>query len=155
MVEAETPEVDLYGIRRPSPGSKDAVLNKYSQKVTQGEGQGAAQAMLLAAGLTLQDLDKAQVGISSVWWEGNPCNMHLLDFGKLVKQSCQAAGLIGLQFNTVGISDGIAMGTQGMRFSLPSREIISDSIEAVTVGQGYDANVSVSGFLIAVQDHRR
>lgn len=84
--------------------------------------------MLHAAGLTLEDLNKPQVGISSVWFEGNPCNTHLLKLGQRVKEGCTAAGLVGLQFNTIGISDAITMGGAGMRYSLPSRDLIADSI---------------------------
>ena len=90
-------------------------------------------------------MHKAQVGISSVWFEGNPCNMHLLGLSELVKESVAKAGLLGLRFNTVGVSDGISMGTTGMRFSLQSREVIADSIETVMNGQWYDANVSIPG----------
>ncbi|PWN42335.1 putative dihydroxy-acid dehydratase [Ceraceosorus guamensis] len=138
------------------------ILNKHSRLITQSEARGASQAMLHAAGLTVEDLDKPQVGISSVWWEGNPCNMHLRTFGDAIKKSCQEAGLVGLQFNTIGISDAISMGTPGMRYSLASREVIADSIEAVTMGQYYDANISVvgcdknpPGALIAAMRHNR
>lgn len=107
-------------------------LNSHSRLITQPKSQGASQAMLMATGLSWSDLDKAQVGICSVWYEGNPCNMHLLDLGKRVKKSIAATNeLVGFQFNTVGVSDGISMGTPGMSFSLPSREIIADSIETV------------------------
>jgi dihydroxy-acid dehydratase len=101
--------------------------------------------MLYATGLTLEDMDKAQVGISSVWYSGNPCNMHLLDLNHLVKKGVEKAGLIGYQFNTVGVSDAISMGTKGMRFSLQSRDLIADSIETVMGGQWYDANISIPG----------
>lgn len=156
-------EVALHPMPARENGSKEGIiLNKYSCEVTQGAEKGAAQAMLYAAGLSIEDLNKPQIGISSVWWEGNPCNMHLLEFGKLVKQGCQNAGLIGLQFNTIGISDGITMGSQGMRFSLPSRDLIADSIESVMVGQCYDANVSIvgcdknpPGALMAAMRHNR
>ena len=93
-------------------------LNKYSSHVTQPKSQGASQAMLYATGLTEQDMHKAQVGIGSVWFEGNPCNMHLLKLAEAVKEGVTAAGLVGMRFNTVGVSDGISMGTEGMSFSL-------------------------------------
>lgn len=90
-------------------------------------------------------MNKAQVGISSVWYSGNPCNMHLLDLSNRVKESVQKAGLAGFQFNTIGVSDGISMGTEGMRYSLQSRDLIADSIETVMGGQWYDANISLPG----------
>ena len=120
-------------------------LNKISSFITQSADKGAAQSMLHACGLTVEDLDKPQIGISSMWWEGNPCNTHLLDFGKLVKQGCEAAGLVGLQNNTVGVSDAITMGGPGMQYSLPSRELIADSIETITMAQYHDGNVSLPG----------
>lgn len=101
--------------------------------------------MLYATGLTETDLNKPQVGISSVWYEGNPCNMHLLDLSQVVRDSVHKAGLVPFRFNTIGVSDGISMGTTGMRYSLQSREIIADSIETVMNGQWYDANVSLPG----------
>jgi dihydroxy-acid dehydratase len=101
--------------------------------------------MLYATGLSEEDMNKAQVGISSVWYEGNPCNMHLLDLSTLVRDSVRAAGLVGYRFNTIGVSDGISMGTTGMRYSLQSREIIADSIETVMQGQWYNANISLPG----------
>mmetsp|Transcript_4140 Transcript_4140/g.26160 ORF Transcript_4140/g.26160 Transcript_4140/m.26160 type:complete len:582 (-) Transcript_4140:452-2197(-) len=120
-------------------------LNKYSSHVTQPKSQGASQAMLYATGLQPEDLDKAQVGISSVWYEGNPCNMHLMDLAEEVKKGVEEAGLVGYRFNTIGVSDGISMGTSGMSYSLQSREIIADSIETVMGAQWYDANVSLPG----------
>ena len=120
-------------------------LNKYSARVTQPKAQGAAQAMLYGAGLTEADMDKAQVGISSIWYEGNTCNMHLLDLAERVKEGVQAAGLIGFRFNSIGVSDGISMGTSGMSYSLQSRELIADSIESVMGAQWYDANISLPG----------
>jgi len=120
-------------------------LNKTSERITQPRAQGASQAMLHAAGLTKEDMTKAQVGISSVWYEGNPCNMHLLSLGAEVKKGVQDAGLIGLQFNTIGVSDGISMGTKGMSYSLQSRDLIADSIETVMGGQWHDANISIPG----------
>jgi dihydroxy-acid dehydratase len=101
--------------------------------------------MLYATGMSEEDMNKAQVGISSVWYSGNPCNMHLLDLNNKVNEGVKRAGLIGMQFNTIGVSDGISMGTKGMRYSLQSREIIADSIETVMNGQWYDANISIPG----------
>ncbi|KAG6287550.1 hypothetical protein E4U09_006080 [Claviceps aff. purpurea] len=123
----------------------DNQLNKTSSNITQPKSQGASQAMLYATGLSEDDMNKAQVGISSVWYEGNPCNMHLMDLSKVVRESVAKAGLIPYRFNTIGVSDGISMGTSGMRYSLQSREIIADSIETVMNGQWYDANISLPG----------
>ncbi|KAL9074685.1 MAG: hypothetical protein Q9161_002053 [Pseudevernia consocians] len=120
-------------------------LNKVSQHVTQPKSQGASQAMLYATGLEPSDMSKAQVGISSVWYSGNPCNMHLLDLNHRVKEGVERTGLIGYQFNTIGVSDAISMGTKGMRYSLQSRDLIADSIETVMGGQWYDANISIPG----------
>ena len=120
-------------------------LNQVSQHVTQPKSQGASQAMLYATGLEPSDMSKAQVGISSVWYSGNPCNMHLLDLNHRVKEGVERQGLIGYQFNTVGVSDAISMGTKGMRYSLQSRDLIADSIETVMGGQWYDANISIPG----------
>ncbi|KAF2220165.1 dihydroxy-acid dehydratase-like protein [Elsinoe ampelina] len=123
---------------------KDA-LNKTSRFITKPKSQGASQAMLYATGFTEEDMDKAQVGISSVWYSGNPCNMHLLDLNNRVNEGVKRAGLKGMQFNTIGVSDGISMGTKGMRYSLQSRDLIADSIETVMSGQWYDANISIPG----------
>ncbi|KAJ5754158.1 uncharacterized protein N7511_008311 [Penicillium nucicola] len=123
----------------------DKALNKVSRNITQPKSQGASQAMLYAVGLTEKDMDKAQVGISSVWFNGNPCNMHLLDLNNKVRQGVQDQDLIGFQFNTVGVSDAISMGTTGMRYSLQSRDLIADSVETVMGGQWYDANISIPG----------
>jgi dihydroxy-acid dehydratase len=120
-------------------------INRFSARITQPKSQGASQAMLYATGMTDEDLAKAQVGIASVWYEGNPCNMHLLGLADKVKEGVEAAGLHGMRFNTIGISDGISMGTEGMSFSLQSRDLIADSIETVTRGQWYDANISIPG----------
>ena len=120
-------------------------LNSYSSRITQPKSQGASQAMLYGTGMTDADMDKAQVGISSIWYEGNTCNMHLLDLAAKVKEGVQAAGLVGMRFNTIGVSDGISMGTDGMSFSLQSRDLIADSIETVMSGQWYDANISIPG----------
>ncbi|KAI7332599.1 putative dihydroxy-acid dehydratase [Hortaea werneckii] len=123
----------------------DEGLNKVSSTITQPIAQGASQAQLYATGLNEADLKKAQVGISSVWFSGNPCNMHLLDLNHAIKKSVQNAGLVGMQFNTIGVSDGMSMGTKGMRYSLQSRDIIADSIETMMCGQWYDANISIPG----------
>ena len=120
-------------------------LNRTSRRITEPKSQGASQAMLYATGLTEEDLGKAQVGIASMWFEGNPCNMHLLALAERVKQGVQAAGLVGYRFNTIGVSDGISMGTEGMSYSLQSRDLIADSIETVMCAQWYDANVSLPG----------
>ncbi len=120
-------------------------LNKYSSRITQPKSQGASQAMLYATRLTPEDLNKPQVGIASVWFEGNPCNMHLLDLAAKVREGVQAAGMVGMRFNTVGVSDGISMGTDGMSFSLQSRDLIADSIETIMGGQWYDGNISLPG----------
>lgn len=121
------------------------VKNKYSRQVTQDPTQPAAQAMLHAIGLTNEDLKKPQIGIVSTGFEGNPCNMHLNGLAKLVKDGINTDELIGLIFNTIGVSDGISMGTPGMRYSLPSRDLIADSIETVVNAQSYDGLVSVVG----------
>lgn len=119
--------------------------NKYSSRITQQKSQGASQAMLYATGMTEADMDKPQVGIASVWYEGNPCNMHLLDLAQATKEGMAAAGMVGLRFNTIGVSDGISMGTDGMSYSLQSRDLIADSIETVMAAQWYDANISIPG----------
>ena len=119
--------------------------NKYSSHITEPKSQGASQAMLYATGLSDEDLQKPQVGISSVWYEGNSCNMHLLQLAEKVKEGVRAAGLVAYRFNTIGVSDGIAMGTDGMSFSLQSRDLIADSIETVMSAQWYDANISIPG----------
>lgn len=129
----------------PETESMAQKLNKISERITQPRAQGASQAMLYATGLKEQDLSKAQVGIGSVWYDGNPCNMHLLDLADEVKIGVQEAGLVGMRFNTVGVSDGISMGTRGMSYSLQSRDLIADSIETIMGGQWYDANISIPG----------
>lgn len=121
------------------------ILNKYSQQVTQDPSQPAAQAMLHAIGLSDEDLKKPQVGIVSTGYEGNPCNMHLNDLAVLVKKGTLQNDLVGLIFNTIGVSDGISMGTPGMRYSLPSRDVIADSIEVVVNAQSYDSLVTIVG----------
>ncbi|MCB9040377.1 MAG: dihydroxy-acid dehydratase [Lewinellaceae bacterium] len=124
------------------PGTE---LNKYSKRITQDDTLPGAQAMLYGVGLTEEDMKKAQVGIVSTGWEGNTCNMHLNGLASQVKQGVQDAGLIGLIFHTIGVSDGMSMGTSGMRYSLPSRDIIADSIETVASAQWYDAIAAVVG----------
>jgi len=119
--------------------------NRYSARITQPKSQGASQAMLYGTGLTEADMHKPQVGIASVWYEGNTCNMHLLRLADKVKEGVTAAGLVGMRFNTVGVSDGISMGTEGMSYSLQSRDLIADSIETVMGAQWYDANISIPG----------
>ncbi|KAF2247515.1 dihydroxy-acid dehydratase-like protein [Trematosphaeria pertusa] len=122
-------------------------LNKYSSTLTNAHDFPGAQAMLYAAGVPSKEAMKTQphVGIASVWWEGNPCNMHLLDLGKEIKASCQKDGMLAWQYNTIGVSDGITMGGEGMRFSLQTREIIADSIETVTCAQHHDACIAIPG----------
>jgi dihydroxy-acid dehydratase len=120
-------------------------LNKYSHVVTQDPTQPAAQAMLHGIGLTREDFNKAIVGIASTGYEGNPCNMHLNDLAKLVKQGTINEDVVGLIFNTIGVSDGISMGTPGMRFSLPSRDLIADSMETVVQAMSYDGLITVVG----------
>ena len=114
-------------------------LNKHSSRLTQDESQPASQAMLYAVGLTDEDMQKAQIGIASTGYDGNPCNMHLNNLAAEVKVESNIAGLVGLGFNTIGVSDGISMGTSGMNYSLASRDIIADSIETVMNAQSYDA----------------
>ncbi|MDX1332913.1 MAG: dihydroxy-acid dehydratase, partial [Robiginitalea sp.] len=120
-------------------------LNKYSKNITQDPTQPAAQAMLYAIGLTEEDLHKPLVGIASTGYEGNPCNMHLNDLALSVKEGTEEADLVGLIFNTIGVSDGISMGTYGMRYSLPSRDVIADSVETVVQAMNYDGLVTVVG----------
>jgi dihydroxy-acid dehydratase len=122
-----------------------AQLNKYSSHITQPETQGSSQAMLYATGMSEADMQKAQVGIASMWFEGNPCNMHLLDLAAEVKKGVEEAGLVGMRFNTIGVSDGISMGTDGMSYSLQSRDLIADSIESVMCAQWYDACIVLPG----------
>ena len=121
------------------------VLNRYSSRITQPRSQGASQAMLLGTGLQPGDLDKPQVGIASMWYEGNTCNMHLNTLAAKVREGVVAAGMVGMRFNSIGVSDGISMGTEGMSYSLPSRDIIADSLETVMHAQWYDALVAIPG----------
>ena len=120
-------------------------LNKYSSRITGPQSQGASQAMLYGVGLTDEDMGKAQVGIGNVWFEGNTCNMHLNQLSAKVKEGVEAAGLVGLRFTTIGVSDGISMGTEGMSYSLQSRDLIADSIETVMRAHWYDANIALPG----------
>lgn len=120
-------------------------LNRTSRRITEPASQGASQAMLYATGLTESDMARAQVGIASMWYEGNSCNMHLDQLAARTKEGVAAAGLVGMRFNTIGVSDGIAMGTEGMSYSLQSRDLIADSIETVMHAQWYDANISIPG----------
>ncbi|MFY8222818.1 MAG: dihydroxy-acid dehydratase [Pirellulales bacterium] len=122
-----------------------AALNRYSSRITQPRSQGASQAMLLGTGLQPADLDKPQVGIASMWYEGNTCNMHLNTLAAKVREGVVAAGMVGMRFNSIGVSDGISMGTEGMSYSLPSRDIIADSLETVMHAQWYDALVAIPG----------
>ncbi|HEX4143489.1 MAG TPA: dihydroxy-acid dehydratase [Pirellulales bacterium] len=127
------------------PARAETVLNKYSRHITQPKSQGASQAMLYGTGMTEDDMQKPQVGICSVWYEGNTCNMHLNTLSERVKEGVTAAGMVGMRFNTIGVSDGISMGTDGMSYSLQSRDLIADSIETVMAAQWYDANISLPG----------
>ena len=120
-------------------------MNRYSSRVTQPRSQGGSQAMLYGVGLTDADLAKPQVGIASMWYEGNTCNMHLDKLAAAIRAATPAAGVVGLRFNTIGVSDGISMGTEGMSYSLPSRDIIADSIETVMHAQWYDGLVAIPG----------
>ena len=125
--------------------SKLVKLNRVSARLTEDISQPGARAQLVAAGLSREDMGKAQVGIASTWFESNPCNMHLGELAKHVKTGVESAGMIGWLFGTIGVSDGETNGTTGMNYSLPSRDLIADSIETVTMAHFYDANVSVVG----------
>jgi dihydroxy-acid dehydratase len=120
-------------------------INKFSSRLTESQSQVGSKAMLYATGLSEDDMKKAQVGIASTGWDGNPCNMHLNSLAGEVKKSVWANDMVGFVFHSIGVSDGISMGTQGMKYSLPSRDIIADSIETVMKAQWYDANISVVG----------
>jgi dihydroxy-acid dehydratase len=120
-------------------------LNIYSSRITEPRSQGASQAMLYGTGLSSEDMGKPQIGIASMWYDGNTCNMHLNDLAAEVRAGVQASGLIGMRFNTIGVSDGIANGTEGMCYSLQSRDLIADSIETVMSAQWYDALVTLPG----------
>jgi dihydroxy-acid dehydratase len=121
------------------------MLNKYSSHITQPKSQGASQAMLYGTGMTEADMSKPQVGIAAMWYDGNTCNMHLGELATRVKEGVTAAGMVGMRFNTIGVSDGISMGTSGMSYSLQSRDLIADSIETVMQAQWYDALVALPG----------
>ncbi len=123
----------------------EPTLNKFSSRITQPRIQGASQAMLYGTGLTPEDMQKPQVGIASVWYEGNTCNMHLDKLALEVKKGVVDAGMVGMRFNTIGVSDGISMGTEGMSFSLQSRDVIADSIETIMSAQWYDACIALPG----------
>ncbi|MCL4870313.1 MAG: dihydroxy-acid dehydratase [Anaerolineae bacterium] len=120
-------------------------LNKYSSRLTQAVSQPGSQAMLYGTGLAPEDMGKPQVGIASMWYEGNTCNMHLNDLAAKVKAGVAAAGLVGMRFNSIGVSDGISMGTEGMSYSLPSRDLIADSIETTMGAHFYDALIAIPG----------
>ncbi|KAI5595738.1 hypothetical protein BDE02_03G160500 [Populus trichocarpa] len=120
-------------------------LNKYSSRITEPKSQGGSQAILHGVGLSDDDMSKPQIGISSVWYEGNTCNMHLLKLSEAVKRGVEEAGMVGFRFNTIGVSDAISMGTRGMCYSLQSRDLIADSIETVMSAQWYDGNISIPG----------
>lgn len=120
-------------------------LNRFSSRITQPKSQGASQAMLYAVGLSDEDMNRPQVGIASMWYEGNPCNMHLLELANNVAEGVRETDMVPMRFNTIGVSDGIAMGTEGMSYSLPSRDLIADSIETVMAAQWYDALITLPG----------
>lgn len=137
-------------------------LNSFLRVITEPKLQGASQAMLYATGFKEEDFAKAQVGVGSVWWLGNPCNMHLLELNQLCLQLVRKAGLMPMQFNSIGVSDGISMGTDGMRYSLQLREIIADLFETITMAQHYDGNIAIPlcdknmpGVLMAMGRHNR
>ncbi|XP_016458389.2 dihydroxy-acid dehydratase, chloroplastic-like [Nicotiana tabacum] len=129
----------------PPPQTTTQKLNKYSSRITEPKSQGGSQAILYGVGLTDEDMSKPQIGISSVWYEGNTCNMHLLKLAEAVKEGVQEANMVGFRFNTIGVSDAISMGTRGMCFSLQSRDLIADSIETVMSAQWYDGNIAIPG----------
>ncbi|KAJ0966671.1 hypothetical protein J5N97_023588 [Dioscorea zingiberensis] len=132
-----TPEVE--------PAVTPLKLNRYSSRITEPKSQGGSQAVLYGVGLSDEDMKKPQVGISSVWYEGNTCNMHLMRLAEAVRDGVRDAGMVGFRFNTVGVSDAISMGTRGMCYSLQSRDLIADSIETVMAAQWYDGNISIPG----------
>jgi dihydroxy-acid dehydratase len=125
--------------------TKLPTLNRHSAHVTQEPARASSQAMLYATGLEPADMERAQVGIASMWWDGNPCNMHLLGLSGAVAEGVREAGLVPMRFNTIGVSDGISMGTDGMSYSLPSRDLIADSIETVVRAQWYDGAITIPG----------
>nr|CAD1840853.1 unnamed protein product [Ananas comosus var. bracteatus] len=139
--DAPTPPATTQAIP-PAPPRK---INLYSSRITEPKSQGGSQAILYGVGLSEADMAKPQVGISSVWYEGNTCNMHLLRLAEAVREGVRDAGMVGFRFNTIGVSDAISMGTRGMCYSLQSRDLIADSIETVMAAQWYDANISIPG----------
>ncbi|CAO3695472.1 hypothetical protein G6F70_008870 [Rhizopus microsporus] len=147
MANTSTGEVYIHKLepRNRHVSAEAGVLNKYSRTITQIPSAGAAQAQLYATGLTDEDMNKAQVGVTSFGYDGNPCNKHINDLAAKVVQGVWDAGLVGYQFNTIGVSDAIPMGSAGMSFSLPSRDVIADSIETVMSALWYDANISIPG----------
>lgn len=140
-----SPAVTVDSSPAPPTSTVTHKLNNYSSQVTEPKSQGGSQAILLGVGLSEDDLSKPQIGISSVWYEGNTCNMHLLGLSEAVKEGVRAAGMVGFRFNTIGVSDAISMGTRGMCYSLQSRDLIADSIETVMSAQWYDGNISIPG----------
>lgn len=139
------PHADSAALPTTAPPASNSGLNRYSARITQPRSQGASQAMLYATGFDAADMGKAQVGIAACWYEGNPCNMHLNTLGDEVKVGVTGSGLKGMRFNTIGVSDGISMGTDGMSFSLQSRDLIADSIETVCGAQWYDGLIALPG----------
>ncbi|KAG6372280.1 dihydroxy-acid and 6-phosphogluconate dehydratase [Boletus reticuloceps] len=139
--------VQIHTVSKPSGTSSNVKLNKFSSQLTQDKARGGAQAMLYATGLTEEDMDKPQIGISPIWWEGNPCNMHLLDLAKKIKEGCKEEGLVGLTFNTIGVSDAITMGTDGMFYSFSRGGFFFHSYpyRDALLAQHYDGNISVPG----------
>ncbi|KAF8904431.1 dihydroxy-acid dehydratase [Gymnopilus junonius] len=155
-------DVQIHSIPKAPAG---ALLNKISSQVTQNKRRGGAQAMLYAVGLDEDDMNKPQIGISPVWWEGNPCNSHLLDLAKHVKEGCKQEDLVGLIFNTIGVSDAITMGTDGMRYSdgiTSSTNCLVSNVKDACQAQHYDGNISLPGcdknmpgcFMAAVRHNR-
>ncbi|KAI0731414.1 dihydroxy-acid dehydratase [Earliella scabrosa] len=149
-MSAQAGDVQIHSVPKTTTSGNGVRLNKHSCFLTQDKKRGGAQAMLHAAGVSFEDLEKPQasrclIGISPIWWEGNPCNTHLLDLAKHVKEGCTQEGMVGLTFSTIGVSDGITQGTDGMHYSLPSRDLIADSIETVVMAQHYDGNISIPG----------
>ncbi|XP_062166178.1 dihydroxy-acid dehydratase, chloroplastic [Alnus glutinosa] len=140
-----SPAVTVDSSPAPPTSTEIRKLNSYSSQVTEPKSQGGSQAILLGVGLSEEDLSKPQIGISSVWYEGNTCNMHLLSLSEAVKEGVLEAGMVGFRFNTIGVSDAISMGTRGMCYSLQSRDLIADSIETVMSAQWYDGNISIPG----------
>ncbi|XP_020572749.1 dihydroxy-acid dehydratase, chloroplastic [Phalaenopsis equestris] len=143
LIRARTQEIET-----PQPPPKSDLLpklNRYSSRITEPKSQGGSQAVLYGVGLSDNDMKKPQVGISSVWYEGNTCNMHLMQLAAAVKDGVREAGMFPFRFNTIGVSDAISMGTRGMCYSLQSRDLIADSIESVMAAQWYDANISIPG----------